>query len=226
MVRQMKKSPDFYWTQLAQIRLIRSSDETEFDLRQFSSHIDWTNLFGNCNPVQIEVGCGKGRFLTESCKRNPDTNFIGIENSWKYVLRTKERLKKHGQTNACISYVDAPYFVHHYVADHSVEAYHVYFPDPWWKKRHRSRIVMNERFLLDIQRVLVDGGQLNFWTDVAEYFEATIALIRQVTQLVGPYEVAESVPQHDLDYRTHFERRMRLQGEPVYRSSFEKVATV
>ena len=144
----------------------------------------------------------------------------------KYARFTASRLARAKLANACVIHGDAQRLFAEFILPASVRSVHVYFPDPWWKKRHRSRRVMNERFLMDIQRVLVDGGQLNFWTDVAEYFEATIALIRQVTQLAGPYEVAESVPQHDLDYRTHFERRMRLQGEPVYRSSFEKVPTV
>ena len=219
MVRQMKKSPDFYWTQLAQIRLIRSSDETEFDLRQFSSHIDWTNLFGNCNPVQIEVGCGKGRFLTESCKRNPDTNFIGIENSWKYVLRTKERLKKHGQTNACISYVDAPYFVHHYVADHSVEAYHVYFPDPWPKDKHQKRRIFNDPIWIpEIIRTLQPGlGCLFFSTDFAEYFTLIEQRLADWPQLLYQPEMSE-----DPNYiQTSFEIKYRNQGRPIHRAVYK-----
>ncbi len=60
----------------------------------------------------------------------------------------------------------------------SVAAVHVYFPDPWWKKRHRKRRVMNERFLRDVERVLIPGGALHFWTDVEEYFQTTLELIR------------------------------------------------
>jgi tRNA (guanine-N7-)-methyltransferase len=63
---------------------------------------------------------------------------------------------------------------------------------------------------------------LHFWTDVAEYYEATLALIPTCTRLQGPHPVAEKPADHDLDYRTHFERRMRQHGEAVYRAEFEK----
>jgi tRNA (guanine-N7-)-methyltransferase len=82
--------------------------------------------------------------------------------------------------------------------------------------------VLNEQFLRNVERVLVPGGKLHFWTDVEEYFQTTLALIPQVTKLTGPHEVPELAPEHDLDYRTHFERRMRLHGKAVYRSEFRK----
>ena len=59
----------------------------------------------------------------------------------------------------------------------SLSAVHVYFPDPWWKKRHKKRRVLNEDFLRDVQRTLVAGGRLHFWTDVEEYFQATLELV-------------------------------------------------
>ena len=108
------------------------------------------------------------------------------------------------------------------LAADSVEAVHVYFPDPWWKRRHRKRRVMHTDFLRDVERVLRVGGALHFWTDVAEYFETTLELIRQTTRLSGPLIPAERPSEHDLDYQTHFERRMRLSDLPVYRSEFRK----
>ncbi len=81
---------------------------------------------------------------------------------------------------------------------------------------------MNEPFLRDVQRVLAPDGRLHFWTDVEEYFQTALDLIAQTTQLAGPLEVAETPAEHDLDYRTHFERRTRKQGEAVFRSEFRK----
>ena len=74
----------------------------------------------------------------------------------------------------------------------------------------------------DIQRVLVPGGSLHFWTDVKEYFDETIALVHGVTALEGPYDVVSQPAMHDMDYRTHFERRVRMNGLPVYRAEFAK----
>jgi tRNA (guanine-N7-)-methyltransferase len=83
---------------------------------------------------------------------------------------------------------------------------------------------MNDIFLPQVDRVLQPGGSVHFWTDVKEYFQAGVELIRAVTKLAGPIAVPQREAQHDLDYQTHFERRMRLHGEAVYRSEFRKVA--
>jgi tRNA (guanine-N7-)-methyltransferase len=106
--------------------------------------------------------------------------------------------------------------------DASLAAVHVYFPDPWWKKRHHKRRVMNEAFLKDAARALAPGGRFHFWTDVKDYFDAALALVADHTPLAGPLAVAERPAEHDLDFRTHFERRMRLANEPVYRAEFCK----
>ena len=111
---------------------------------------------------------------------------------------------------------------HEILPDASLAAVHVYFPDPWWKMRHKKRRVMNEVFLKDVERTLEPGGMLHFWTDVGEYFQTTLALIAEVTRLQGPFDVPEPPSEHDLDYRTHFERRTRKNAEPVYRAEFRK----
>jgi tRNA (guanine-N7-)-methyltransferase len=76
--------------------------------------------------------------------------------------------------------------------------------------------------LKGIERALQPGGQFHFWTDVADYFQSTLELIAATTRLQGPQYVPESPVEHDLDYLTHFERRTRLNGLPVYRSRFTK----
>ncbi|HWC89812.1 MAG TPA: tRNA (guanosine(46)-N7)-methyltransferase TrmB, partial [Pirellulales bacterium] len=86
----------------------------------------------------------------------------------------------------------------------------------------KKRRVMNEAFLHDVERALRPSGSLHFWTDVEEYFQTTLALIADCTRLEGPLPVAERPAAHELDYRTHFERRMRLHALPVYRSEFRK----
>ncbi len=110
------------------------------------------------------------------------------------------------------------------IPENRLHAVHVYFPDPWWKARHKKRRVLNERMLIGIERALIPGGFLHFWTDVIDYYQSTLELIQQVTRLQGPLFVDEPPALHDLDYRTHFERRTRLNGLPVYRSQFQKLA--
>ena len=81
---------------------------------------------------------------------------------------------------------------------------------------------MNPAFVHEIARTLSPNGKFHFWTDVEEYFTSTLELIARCTPLAGPLSVDEREAEHDLDYRTHFERRMRMHDAPVYRSLFQK----
>lgn|SRR5487761_1081078 len=177
-------------------------------------------LFGRQAPLEVEVGSGKGLFLSSAAAENPQRVFLGIEVSHKYARYSAARLAKREIANARIANGDALRIFRERLPDECLAAVHVYFPDPWWKARHKKRRVMNAQFLADVERTLMAGGQLHFWTDVEEYFQTTLDLIKQVTRLEGPLAVAECQPRHDLDYRTHFERRTRLSGKAVYRSEF------
>ena len=181
-----------------------------------------TKLFSKVKPLEIEVGSGKGLFLQNAAQVRPEHNFLGIEVSYKYAKFCAARLVKRNIDNAIAIHGDALRYFKEKVSDASLEAVHVYFPDPWWKKRHRRRRVLNESFISDVVRTLKHEGRLHFWTDVQEYYDVTLELIDSTTNLDGPLPVPEKSAEHDLDYLTHFERRTRLNGEPVYRSEFVK----
>ncbi len=132
------------------------------------------------------------------------------------------RLAKGELPNAVLVHGDAHCLFRDLLPAATLTAVHVYFPDPWWKAKHKKRRVMNPAFVRDIQRTLLPGGTLHFWTDVEEYFQTTLALLAEETSLTGPHAVEEQPVAHDLDYRTHFERRMRLHDLPVYRASFRR----
>jgi tRNA (guanine-N7-)-methyltransferase len=183
---------------------------------------DPVSLFGCTAPLEVEVGSGKGLFLQNASQATPERNFLGIELAYRYAQFAAYRLAKRGVDNACMARGDALKLFRERVPDAALAAVHVYFPDPWWKARHHKRRVMNEAFLADVVRALQPGGRLHFWTDVREYFDATLELIAAHTPLVGPLEVPERPAEHDLDFRTHFERRTRLHGEPVHRAEFSK----
>jgi len=179
-------------------------------------------LFEREAPLEIEVGSGKGLFLQSAATGVPEHNFLGVEIAHKYARFAAARLARHAIANVVVVDGDAQRLFAELLPDESLFAVHVYFPDPWWKKRHHKRRLMNERFVRDVARTLAAEGRLHFWSDVQDYFDATLALIAAQTPLEGPLQVAERAAEHDLDYRTHFERRMRLGERPVYRAEFRK----
>ena len=179
-------------------------------------------LFGREAPLEVEVGSGKGLFLQSAADAVPDHNFLGVELARNYARYCAARLARLESANALVVQGDAQRLFRELLPAGSLAAVHVYFPDPWWKKRHHKRRVMNAEFLRDVARALTPGGQLHFWTDVKEYFDATLALFADQALLAGPLPVAERPAGHDLDYRTHFERRVRLSELPVYRAEFRK----
>jgi len=125
-----------------------------------------TELFGRVAPLEIEVGSGKGLFLQNAAIARPEHDFLGVEVSGKYARFTAARLAKRQVANAVSVHGDGLRLFRELVPDSSLAAVHVYFPDPWWKRRHRSRRVLNEAFLADVVRTLVPHGRLHFWTDV------------------------------------------------------------
>ncbi|MEE3367843.1 MAG: tRNA (guanosine(46)-N7)-methyltransferase TrmB [Planctomycetota bacterium] len=191
-----------------------------YALEQFAVPYDMTSLFDRSAPLEIEVGSGKGLFLDTASAQFPGHNYLGIEVARRYARYTAARLARGQRSNARVLEGDAEQLFEQFLESDQVRAVHVYFPDPWWKKRHHKRRVMNDRFLRNVQRVLAPAGRLHFWTDVQDYYERTLERIAAATSLQGPEQVCESPVMHDLDYRTHFERRTRLQNLPVYRAEF------
>lgn len=187
--------------------------------------LDWQTIFHNDHPVEIEVGCGKGLFLVNSGQAHPDVNFLGIEIIRKYQLFTADRLGKRRLANVRLSNADARLFLRDFVAADSVHAIHVFFPDPWWKNRHRKRRVFTPEFVIHCERVLRAGGRLNVVTDVRDYFTVITGLVQQHTQLQAMPVPELPEPAHDLDYLTNFDRKFRKDGRQIFRGNFERPLT-
>ena len=187
------------------------------------------SLFGNNAPLEIEIGSGKGLFMTTASAANPEHNFLGIEIMAKYAAHSAGRLLRsraeapESNLNAIMVSGNAEPLFNDRIEETSIEAVHVYFPDPWWKKRHRKRRVVNEASIRNISKALRPGGRFHFWTDVLDYFENTVEMIAELAPEFGvPIPEEEATADHDLDYRTHFERRSRPHQIPVYRVRYER----
>ena len=192
-----------------------------------STSLDPRELFPGCQagtPVELEVGSGKGLFLTHASIVAPDRLFLGVEISHGYARMTAGRLARAEARNARMIAGDGNILVRNLFPDACLQGIHVYFPDPWWKARHRKRRVLSDTFLAHAGRVLVPGGLLHVWTDVEEYFDEAMAAAAGTGLFTPPATVEERLAQHDLDYRTHFERRTRLAGQPVWRAALERTS--
>src|SRR5262249_19229276 len=148
----------------------------------------------------VEVGFGKGLFLLTAGQQLPSVNFLGIEVLRKYQLFTANRLAKRELSNVRLVLADARSFLRDCVADASLQAIHVYFPDPWGTKRHHRRRVFAPEFAAEGARPLRPGGRLSGASDGPESFEIITALIAQQPRL-RPVRVERSKePAHDLNY--------------------------
>ena len=207
------------------LRKIHPDLDLSFHLRDVEqSPRIWTSRewFGNDLPLELEIGSGKGKFISGVAPSRPESNFIGVEISRKYARFSAAKLARGKFSNAILVQGDALAALRERVPNDSLQAIHIYFPDPWWKKRHKKRRVLNQQSVVDMQRALASAGALHVWTDVEEYFHTSLELIREYTRLQGPLEVPDQPATDESDYHTHFERRTRLSGLPVYRSEFRK----
>lgn len=192
------------------------------DLTGVDGFLNWTDVFGNDHPVELEIGSGKGLFLQNAASADPGHNFVGVELAKKYAAKAAERVAKQNLANVRVWPGDAKLFINRHVAPASLRAVHVYFPDPWWKARHKKRRVFNEALLADIERTLVAGGDLWIATDVEEYYGVMCELVATRPAFEPRPWPELKDPEHDLDYLTNFERKYRIEGRAIYRAYYTR----
>ena len=178
--------------------------------------LDFLQLFRNQNPVVVEIGSGKGRFLIASALEQPDVNFIGIEKSLHYYRVIRERVGKRGLPNVRLINHDAFLVLQKMFDDNSVSELHIYFPDPWPRKREQKRRIIRPDALAEMRRVLAPGGSGIYVTDHREYFEAAAPLIAQF------FDSETRIPGPDDPPRTNYEAKYRAEGREIFEVRFKK----
>src|SRR5437762_11752074 len=176
--------------------------------------LDFAEVFGNRNRVVVEIGSGKGRFVIASAMEQPDVNFIAIEKSLHYYRVIRERVEKRGLRNVRVINHDAFLVLQKMFADKSVSEMHIYFPDPWPRKREQKRRIIRPEALEQMRRVLVDGGSGIYVTDHREYFEAASPLIAEF------FRTETRIPAPADPPRTNYEAKYRAQGREIYEVRF------
>ena len=178
--------------------------------------IDWVELFGNSNPVEMEIGSGKGTFITEQAKARKDTSFFGIEWASWYWRYTCDRLRRNDCMNARAIRAEAGFFIDEFVPSESISVLHIYFPDPWPKARHNRRRLIQEKFMPKVLRILKPNGMLKVVTDHADYWAQIEPTVRNVKELeVIDYNRPGSAKDGEF-VGTNFERKYAREGRPFY----------
>ncbi|MFK7821843.1 MAG: tRNA (guanosine(46)-N7)-methyltransferase TrmB [Planctomycetaceae bacterium] len=194
-------------------------------LEDLPEKVVWSEFFGNDNPVELDIGCGRGLFTFTASEANLDTNYLGLEIDYREGRRAARRLQKRDRQNARIVGGDCRVLLSKMIDPNSVAAAHVYFPDPWWKKKHMRRRLFTDEFVDLLYRIVKPNGLVHSWTDVEDYFEVISGLMNHDTRFANLPEPAERDPEHDMDYHTSFERKKRKLGMPIYRGMWRRDAS-
>jgi tRNA (guanine-N7-)-methyltransferase len=166
--------------------------------------------------LELEIGFGRGAFLLERGRQRPQNGLLGIESKTKWAVVVAERCRKQGLDNVTVWAGDAREMVGRMVPDGSLARVFLHFPDPWWKKRHAKRRLLDGSLLAELARLLVPGGEIFVQTDVHERATAVVELLRARTdfRLQGDDGL---LPANPYGARSNRERRVEADGLPVYR---------
>jgi tRNA (guanine-N7-)-methyltransferase len=177
--------------------------------------VPWGALFGNDRPVEVELGCGRGAFLAAAAIATPERNFFGIERAAGLARAAWAALAATAVTNARVLAADGRCVVLHLVPPRSVSAYHLYFPDPWWKRRHHRRRLVDPAMAEALARTLVPGGRVHLATDVAGLYDAIAAELASAGLRAAVADSPAAIP-----LPTRFAQRCASAGRPVLRAVF------
>ena len=188
------------------------------ELRSILERIDLTELFPKAQPLEVELGCGDASFLLNYAKRHPEHNFIGVERLGGRIRKLDRKGRRAGLVNLRGVRIESSYFLEYLLPLHSAAALHVYFPDPWPKRKHVRHRFINERFPEIAQRALMAGGIVYLRTDHEDYFEQMTNVFAASTAfglVETPVELSELL--------TDFEEDFQRQGVQTRRAAYRLV---
>lgn len=176
----------------------------------------WRELFGNDNPIHIEVGSGKGAFITGMAQQNPDINYIGIDIQLSVLSYALDKVLASGAENVKLLRVDGSTLTN-YFEDGEVDMMYLNFSDPWPKSRHEKRRLTYKTFLDTYKQILPENGEIHFKTDNRGLFEYSLASFSQYGMVLNKVWLDLHASDYEGNVMTEYERKFSEKGQVIYR---------
>jgi tRNA (guanine-N7-)-methyltransferase len=186
-----------------------------YRLRSIIDRIELTDLFPKVQPLEIELGSGDGSFLVNHARLHPDRNFIGVERLMGRIAKLDRKGRRAGLSNLRGLRIESSYFLEYLLPPRCAAALHIYFPDPWPKRRHWKNRLINERFPTLARQALMPRGTVYLRTDNRDYYDQMLA----VFAAVGEFQPVET-PAELRDQLTDFEREFQARGIATLRAAY------
>jgi len=187
------------------------------ELCSIVERLDLTQLFPRSQPLEVELGSGDGGFLVEYAKRHPERNFLGVERLLGRMRKLDRKGRRAGLTNLRGVRIESGYFLEYLLPQNSVFVLHIYFPDPWPKRKHRDKRLIKERFPELARQALARDGVVYLRTDDEDYF----AQMTSVFNASPAFRLVET-PEELSSLLTDFERDFQARGIRTLRAAYER----
>ena len=177
----------------------------------------WREVFNNSNPVHIEIGMGKGKFITELALKNPDTNYIGIEKFSSVLIRAVEKMNELELPNLLFIRMDAEEITEVF-GEGEVDKIYLNFSDPWPKDRHAKRRLTSRQFLSRYDVILNKSGDVNFKTDNRSLFDFSVEEIKESGwEITGITYDLHNSDMNEGNIMTEYEEKFSAKGNPIHK---------
>lgn len=176
----------------------------------------WHDRFGNANKIHIEIGMGKGQFITGMAKAHPEINYIGIEMQLSVVSIALDKVLESELPNLQLLHADGSALTD-FFADGEIDQIYLNFSDPWPKKRHEKRRLTYKTFLAQDEKVLRPAGAIHFKTDNQGLFEYSIASMSQYGMMIDQVWLDLHHSDYEDNIMTEYEEKFSAKGQPIYR---------
>lgn len=145
-------------------------------------------VFGNKNPIVIEIGFGNGEAFLKTAEQNKDINYLGFEVYLNGFASCLVSSAENGLNNVKVMRADVHDVLKNCITDNTISGFNIYFPDPWPKKKHHKRRIINKEFVELLSQKLLSGGKIHFATDIEDYAREALAIFSAFSSLTNKYE--------------------------------------